>query len=645
VFARSARVLVVFALVVAIILHAATVVLLSVDASFVSSNIMSAADRRLLLLVTLGAFAAAFAMGALVAMGDRERVISALDRVARLLCPALLLPLFLALLHHDFGTDVEEALLLAVFVLGLDALMRVSLQAWDEWPKVSQAPGPVRRALTGFFDRPRLVFAVVIAIAVAHGIFMGTWAVWSHHRFSTFGFDLGQYDQVFQSTLHGRWMAIPTLTGNPENWGDFSSHADLATFYLLPLYALYPHAETLLVLQAALLAMVGVPLYLLASNHLPRWIALVIVLAWVLYAPLHGAQLYDVHMQPFGAAWAICAMAAIDRKKFRLYWVFFTLAILCREDVSIGLACLGLLMTLSGQRVRTGIATMAIATFYFFLMRFVVMQSTSFAAMFKDLFPPGAPQTFGSVIQTLISNPAFVGKTLMSWEKARYVAQIFAPIAFLPLRRPALWLLGIPAFILTLLSTQYMPTISIAFQYVANWAAYMFPASVISLAMYGTTPEGRRKQSAAAVAMLFASIVASMQWGAYSTHLSVRAGFVDIPFARPSTADVAREAAVQALMKKVPEGMKLCSSDRVQPHTTQHLDNYSLKYGAEGCDYLIWTDVGFDFGAEQAAQALSLKTIEVVGQKAGVTLAKKKQPPAPPPVVPIPVLPAPAPAH
>lgn len=632
--ARSARALIGFGVVTAGILLAVGNLVMPME--FFRDNLIPHGPRMLLLGSVIGAFVVSFAFGFLLVFREPERTVPAIEWLVRLLCPVLLTPILLALLRHEFASDVEEALLLALLAIGTDRLARVSLEAWHERPAAAppivpslgaRLVGFVKRSVTAFTSRPRLVLLTVIALAAGHAIFMSIWAVWSHQRFSTYGYDLGQYDQIFASTLHGKWLAVPSL-GWPENWGELNGHADFGTFYMLPIYALHPRAETLLVMQAVVLAGASIPVYLFSKNRLPTGYAFIMALVWLTYPPIHGAQLYDIHMQPFGASWAVAAICAVDYKKWKLYWLFFTLAILCREDVSIGLTVLGLFLVLSGHRVKTGVATMAVAGLYFVGLRFVLMKNTGFANVFKDLYAPGEPQGFGSIIKTLISNPAFVGKTVMSWEKIRYFCQLLAPLAFLPLRRPLLWVLMLPGFILTLLSTQYLPTIQISFQYVCNWAGYMIPATAVALSLYDDgTATGRLRRTAAAIALVVAATVASVQWGAYSPHPSVRGGFVDVPFAPPTQADKDREAALQEIMKKVPEGARLCTSDRVQAHTTYFLNNWSLKDGLWDCEYLIWSNVWGDLGSERGAAEIATGRYEVLEQKAGITFAKKKAPP------------------
>ncbi len=612
-------------------LHTVASVVLSFPLDFFSANMMASAQRHLVLGVVLGAFAAAIVCAAVLLARDTPRSLQALGWWVRLWCPMIVAPLLVALLHHDFGSDIEEAVLLAIFVVAFERLMRVSLGAWDTRPATSSSwvsglTSRVRAGVLRFFSSPRATLVTLGVLATAQTVFLATWAVWSHQRFSTYGFDLGCYDSVFACTLHGRWLAMPPMR-LVDNWSDLrSNHADLAVFYLLPIYALRPTATTLLVMQAIFVSLTAIPLYLFARRHVSTPIAFAVGIAWLLYAPMQSAQFYDYHPQHHGAALVICAIAAVEYRRWVLYWVFFALAILCREDISIGLTALGLYLALSGHRFKTGFATMAIACVYFVGLRFFLMTNTAFAGMYKNLYAPDEAPGFGSILATLVSNPGFVAKSLLTGEKVRYVAQIFAPLAFLPMRRPLLWILMIPGFFVTLLSTEYLPTIQISFQYVANWAAYMFPAAVIALGMYGATREGQLKRRAATLAMLCASIIATVLWGAYSPRGSIRGGFADVPFLAPTEADHQRERDLRGLIEKVqPETAALCISDRLQPHTTAlRLQNWPLSWGVDGCEYLMWSDMPGDQGIVQGLTAINGGEFELVEHRGGLALARKK---------------------
>lgn len=623
-FTRASRAVLAFGLVASVsMLTLATAT--RAASTFFSLNLMPASERNWLLGVTLGSAVLMTGLALVLLRRDLKTSVVALEFWARLVSPVLVLPFLLALLRADFGTDPEAALLLAAAALGGERLARVSLEAWQTRPWRSDE---VReRRWLAVLRAPATPLTVLVVLAAGQALLMGVWSVWSHQRFGTYGFDLGQYDSVFANTLHGNWLAMPPLRLNQPFSDVVYNHADFGTFLLLPVYALFPDAKTLLVLQALFVAGAAVPLYFFAVRRLgSRWQAFVVGAMWLAYAPMHSAQLYDYHWQLVGAALVVCALAALESRRMVLYWLLFVAAILCREDVSIGLTVFGLFLVLSGERPKVGVATALLAVGYFGLLRFGVMRSVSFAGIYSDLRAPDMADGFGSILKTLISNPAYAAKTLITWEKARYLAQIFAPLVFLPMRRPLLWLLMVPGFFLSVLSTGYAPTISISFQYVGNWAGWMFFAAVLALSAW-QGDAGQLRRRAALTAMVAASLVAAVHWGAYTPRGSIRGGFVEVPLRRPSADDVAREAALRELLQLVPAEAALCTSERVQPHTTSlHLKNHSLRGGTHDCDFLLFSAMPDDHGAPEANAALASRAFRVKERKAGVTLAERVPP-------------------
>lgn len=620
VLVRIVRAALALGIIAAAATHTIATELLPVRIGYFTENLLEPERRHLVLLLMIAAFAVIFTTTSWVVRRESERSPEGAEWLARLLCPLLVAPVAMTLVRHNWAEDAVMALTLAMFGFALERLARESAAAWAERPP--ELGSRLFAAPRAFFARPKLVLGTLIALSVGHSIFMSLWAVFAHQRFATYGYDLGQYDQVFQSVLGGRPLRLPSL-GWDQNWGGLNGHADFASFYLAPIYLLYPHAQTLLVMQATLLATACLPVFWFAKNRLPLPHAFALGLAWLIYAPLHGAQLYDVHMQPFGCVWVMWAIAALDAKRFKLYWLFFVFAILCREDVSIGLCMLGAFLFLSGYRVRTGIASAAAAALYFLVLRFALMGNQYFAETFKLLYPPGEAG-FIPVIKTIISNPGYTLRTLVTWEKIRYVAQVFAPLVFLPLRRPLHWVLMVPGFLLTLIATAYLPPIQISFQYVCNWAPYAFAAAAMTLAAFADDREGRVRRAAGAWAVVVATAVACLQWGAYSPHAMVHGGFVDVPFLAPSDADRQREVDLQAVMTHVPGGAALCAADRVQAHVTWHLNTWSIVDDVHAhCELLIFGDLANDLGAARSKQAIASGRFEVLAQRGDITLARR----------------------
>ena len=432
---------------------------------------------------------------------------------------------------------------------------------------------------------------IAVGLACGYAAYFIFLTLRNHHKFNTFNWDLGQLDNQFYNALHGRPFRCTPLI-REGNWSELRNHAEFTVFALLPFYALHPAASTLLVLQCLLLGGAAIPLYRFAARRLPPAWALLVVGCYVLYPPLHGAQLFDFHFQPVAAAFLLAAIDAFDSRRMRLFWFFWLLAIGCREDVSMGTAILGLTLVLAGVRVREGAAIAIASAIYFVLMRFVIMPAVGpwgFADIYKQLFPAGESSFLG-VLKTMATNPLYTLRTLMTPEKLRYGLQILVPLAFLPLRRWWLAASIVPGAVLTLLTTEYGPTLDIGYQYGCDFVPYVFPAAALALAELRRQPvPGQRARSSRHV---------RAGDGAGDGGLGGVSAAQDLPLElrvpRLHAADAAGAATAGgagAAMRLVPHDAVLAASDRELSHVSNRIECWNLAVGWQGADYIIYTHI------------------------------------------------------
>ena len=506
---------------------------------FARYNVLEREPRILLIVMMLSAVVLSALAGAVyVTLGSVPAVLR-LRRLAMLASPLMLAALVPPILSAQAWPDpLTAALAIAVFTLIAEQLLRVSFQAIDDSARNATSYNRLRR---------RRWLLVTIIAALGYCGYMSTYTLFAHFRFQTYNFDLGQYDNVFWNALHGRPLVCTPLSGF-SNWSSLSSHADFGVFALLPFYAIYPHAETLLVLQSCILGLGAIPLYLFAVRRLPPWSACALAVAYLLYAPMHGANFYDFHLQPVAATFVLLAIWAVDARRW-IWLVFsFAIAISCREDISVGLTMLGLYLTLVRHRAKAGLWMALAGATYFVVVRFVIMPLVGpgwFSDIYKDLYPPKGPNSYGGVMQTLLTNPSFVFRTLLTTEKLKYFLQITAPVAFLPLRRAYLLPALLPGAMFTLLTTAYPPTTDIAFQYSGHFTPYVFTASAIALASYrGARPAVFRSVVAA---LAIGTFLTTKHWGAIPPSGSLKGGFSLISFATPTRTISAKFATSRSL--------------------------------------------------------------------------------------------------
>ncbi|HEY4184283.1 MAG TPA: DUF2079 domain-containing protein [Polyangia bacterium] len=574
--------------------------------SFVRANMLSDEDRLPLFVgmvvgAVVAAFAAAVYLSVTRARGHEEAREEAhqepLDRLEWLIRasrPVLPLALAPSLLTYDYASraPLVYLALLTVFTLLTEWALRDAFAAFAwPWRVPSLAwPSALRR---------HLPLLVVTAGALFYAIYFSYYTLQNHHRLGTSAFDLGIHINWSYNALHGEPWRCPVFLG-PDGGYYVGAHAIFAMFGWLPLYALKPGGEVLLVYQASIVGAAAIPLYLFGRTQIPRWPAAIVAVLFLFYAPVHGPNFYDFHELlplPFWGFWLFWAIA---KRRNGLVALFVFMLYAHREDVAAGVAVLGLFLVISGARPRLGTVLAAVSTVWFILMKFVIMPRlyhTWFADIYKDLQTAGHPG-YGSAVQTILINPSYFLKTLLTDVKEIYFLHVFLPLAFLPLRRPALALLAIPVFFFTLLTTGYAPTVSIAFHYTLHGVPYLFGATILMLrllsepragatvAPWPALRAGAVRRNAALGAMAGAMLFHSYAYGAIFQHHTFVGGFSKIEFTM-TPEEQRRYEVLQKMLKMIPPDASVAASENLVPHIAARRDAYALRFAHGDAEYLL----------------------------------------------------------
>ncbi len=543
---------------------------------FLDKNDLPKDARNALLFWLAGGLLSAGSVALVWLLVVRRRGVLAFERAAQVALPLLLVGFVPSMLSAKPWHDKPLPFLAALAALTLlaEQLFRRSFAAW---------PSEVFRALPPARLSPRLSrllpLGVVLCGSLAYSVYFSHYTILNHQRFGTSGFDLGINVNWSWNALHGAWTRSPVLFG-PDGGHFYSNHAIFAMAYWLPLFALRPGAEVLLVFQATMVGFAGTTLYLFASTQLPRWSAVVVAFAFLLFAPLHGPNFYDYHELLPPLFFHFLLYWAIATERYKLVCLLVPVLWSFREDVAVGLTVLGLFLALTGVRAKLGVLLAAASGIWFVIIKFILMPSWGswwFASIYSELQAPGQ-QGYGSVVQTLLVNPVYGFSTLLREEKLIYFLHMFGALALLPGRRLALVLLAIPGFAFSLLTTGYAPTVSIAFQYTCHSIPYLFAASVLALRVLGRGDGGLIRQRAAVGALALGVVLHSYVFGAVFQHETFVGGFGRIVF-EITPQEKQRFQTMKRLNSLIPRDASVAAAENVVPHVAARLDVYTLKDG------------------------------------------------------------------
>ena len=559
--------------------------------AYFSQNVLTAAPPQFGLPLLAGFVPLLTALALLLVA--HERGARLVESLARIMAPAGLAILLPALFAWQFGQSrpVGYLILLGLFGLALERLLRVSVA--EIFALVGAHSSADARHFCARVEAritSKAAPLVVLLAGAGYAAYTAFFTIRHHQQILTSAFDLGIFDNLMYNTIKGRFFESPVMFG-PGHHNSLSTHAEYLMVLFAPVYAIAPRAETLLMIQAVLLGAAVIPLYLFARTMLSAWPSVMLVLAYLLFAPLHGAQFYDFHWLPLGVFfyfWLFYAIAS--RKKWLTVLMLFLLFAL-REDIAVGLACFGTFLFVTGLRVNLGITVAVTAVVWFVINKFVIMPWAGpwwFDSMYNELFADGK-SGYGNVVKTLISNPFYAFSTFVRGPKLAYALHMLAPLVFLPLRRFAFWLLLIPGSVFTLMTTGYWPTLAISFQYTTHWVPFLFASAAMSLFLIREGQDGRVRLVAVTSAMAVVLLSHSYNFGAILQQESFTGGFGKVSF---ELSDSARERYrdMRSVADKIPREASVVATETLNPHISARKEAYVFRYDYGPVDFIFLSD-------------------------------------------------------
>jgi uncharacterized membrane protein len=571
-------------------------------ASYLERNDLTQELRERLFFYLIGGALLALLPCLVLLLWKGRRILPGLQRAAEISWPlcfiGVLRSLFSALPWHD--QPLTFLVGLAIVVVVLERALRRSLRALPE----RILPVRLARCLARLRPRPSvarwLPLGVVLLGSAAYAFYFSHFTILHHRRLGTMGFDLGINVNWAYNALHGHFSRNTVALGaGASNY--FGVHAVFAMLTWLPFFALQPDGEFFLIFQSLMAGFAATTLYLFASTQIPRWSAVVVAYAYLLFAPLHGPNFYDFHELMPPLFFHFLLYWAIAQRKHWLVWLLVPVIWSYREDLTIGLVVLGFFLLVTGARPRLGLGIAVASAAYFVVVKLVIMPQL-WSGWFDTIYTSlqAGQRGYGTVLVTILTNPAYFLTTLLEREKLIYFLHFFTPLSFLPTRRWSLLMLALPGFAFSLITTQYWPTLSISFQYTCHAIPYVFCASVLMLGLISQGPEGTLRRRAALGAVAFGTLSHSYVFGAVLQHETFVGGFSKIEFTM-SQSDKLRYATLRRLVALIPESASVAASESEVPHIAARMSAYTLKDGEADADYVLVEAQHLGVGASRAA--------------------------------------------
>lgn len=306
--------------------------------------------------------------------------------------------------------------------------------------------------------QPGLRLAIGVAIA-----FFVICLILTLNRYYSFyaSFDQGIFNQVFWNNLHGRFFQSSlssSLSTNVVHSGEvptvyyhrLGQHFTPALLLWLPLYALFPFAATLSVLQVTLVTAAGIVLYALARQYLQPSLAAVITASFYAANAILGPTLSNFHDVSQIPLLMFSLLLAMEKRCWWLFWLLAILILAVREDSGITLFGVGFYLILSKRYPRVGLAVCILSLGYILVLTNLIMPlfsadiSRRFMLERFGQYADGQEASTLEIIWGMVSNPGRLLVELFSpfFGTVQYLLGQWLPLAFVPAVAPASWVIA-----------------------------------------------------------------------------------------------------------------------------------------------------------------------------------------------------------
>lgn len=322
-----------------------------------------------------------------------------------------------------------------------------------------------------------IVFIVLgVGLVLLEVITLSIYMVYKTKTLSSPAFDFGIFTQMFYNMKNFNGMVTTLERGYVLSHN--AVHVSPIYYLMLPIFMIFPYPETLQILQAVVVGLGVIPLYLITKHFkLPLMVTLIVLVMYIYHPAIIASSFYDLHENCFLPLFLLFTIYFGLKQKKIAFTISALLTLLIKEDAFIYLVFIGLFLMFSDFKVmnkkelRTKYmmsgSLIIISTIYFFLVTGYINESGD-GAMFWRYDNLNGYEDLGliGIVLSLFQSPSYWLSTMFSPNKILNIIIIFIVLGFIPLRLKKLsyyWLL-VPLLLMNFSST-YQYQHQIGFQY------------------------------------------------------------------------------------------------------------------------------------------------------------------------------------
>lgn len=435
--------------------------------------------------------------------------------------------------------------------------------------------------------RPNIPEIIFLAIVAVYAIAFSYLTVLKLQALGMHAWDFGIYLQAIHTTATSGKLFFSTAelpyTSTAMPFGtEFAVHFSPILFLVVPIYAVFQNAATLLVVKSLAIASGAIPVFLLAKKVLGKSsIGLVFAAGYLLYPVVQGINWWDFEPQVFFMPLVLFTIFFVESKRYTLALPFSILAMSTVEIAPFFIAALGVSYLLIQRRSileflrRRNFASL----FKSIPVMLIVVAIVWLAIVFLTLALFGWQTSFHSSNQRRLSiagSADIVGALSNDWQaKLLFLGLVFGPFAFLSLFDPVFLLPG-GIWIAYAMFSNYLPYYTLGFQYMSFAVPFVLASSVFGLKRIYGRLKGRRTQFMTILLgfTICVSTVVASPIGPY--HVANNAWIA--PFGFPVV--TYHDQLIHTLVDLIPANASVLAGADLFPLVAERLDSYVFPFSA-----------------------------------------------------------------
>ena len=259
-------------------------------------------------------------------------------------------------------------------------------------------------------------------------------------------YEISLLEQPIWNTIHGNFFYSVSGLGNL-----FANHNHPILFLLLPVYFLFQYTLTIIIIENIFIALGAFIIYKFAKEELNnKLLGIIFTGSYLLFPSFYYSNIRSFHPIMLIIPLFLLMFYFLFKKKWNLFFIFFALSLLVKEDIAITLFLLGIYIFFKYSKQK-GLIVGSISLIWFLLSTQIIIPSFGGSSEFVGLYSH-IGETPSEIIVNTLKDPIGVFSYGFIKQKITYLTVLFRHTMFTSLFNPSFILLTIPILLQNILN-------------------------------------------------------------------------------------------------------------------------------------------------------------------------------------------------